>query len=95
MSESAQRLYQYLIFEADDDGFVGDARMVTRMANAPESAYEELKSNGFVYEFKSGVCVIIHWLHHNSVFRDGYQHTNFHEEWSQINLIGNNYVPII
>ena len=95
MSDSAQKLYQYLIFEADDDGFIGDPKRIIRMSDASEYDYEELKKSGFVHEFKSGVCVIIHWLHHNSIMRDGYVPTMYREERSQLRLSRNEYSPIV
>ena len=94
MSDSAQKLYQYLIFEADDDGFIGKPLQVANLAGVKEEHYEELKECGFVYEFRSGVCVIVHWLHHNTVLRDGYYPTKFREEYSQIRVSGGEYLPI-
>ncbi len=94
MSDAAQKLYQYLIFEADDDGFVGNPERVVAMANVSEKNYDELKECGFVHEFRSGVCVIIHWLHHNSVLRDGYLPTKFRGELAQIRVAGGEYQPI-
>ncbi len=93
MSESAQRLYQYLIFEADDDGFIENPMRVVDLARASEENYLELLECGFVHQFKTGVCVIIHWLHHNSVLRDGYQRTKFVEEFSQLRVRGGDYLP--
>ena len=95
MSLEAQRLYQFLIFEADDDGFVGDPARIIRMADANKCDYSELKEFGFVHEFKSGVCVIVHWLYHNSIIRDWYTPTMYAEERSQLRLRGNEYQPIV
>lgn len=92
MSESAKKLYQYLIFEADDDGFVENPMRVVAMAEVSEECYGELIECGFVYRFQSGVCVIAHWLHHNSVLRDGYSQTKFKEELSQLRVRGGDYV---
>ena len=94
MSADAQRLYQYLIFEADDDGFIAKPLRVVDMANAGERSYEELKECGFVHEFGSGVCVIIHWLYHNTVLREGYVPTEFRSELAQIRVVGGEYRPI-
>ena len=91
MSEAAQKLYMYLIFEADDDGFVGDPGRVARMSGASEQDYAELRASGFVHEFKSGICVIMHWLYHNTVLRDGYVQTKYREELAQIRVAGGEY----
>ena len=91
MSEAAQKLYVYLIFEADDDGFVGDPGRVARMSGASEQDYAELRSSGFVHEFKSGICVIMHWLYHNTIWRDGYVQTKYREELAQIRVAGGEY----
>lgn len=94
MSAAAQRLYIYLILEADDDGFVSDPLRIVRMISVGEQDYEELKSCGFVHEFKSGICVIMHWLYHNSIWRDGYTATMFREERAQVKICGNEYLPL-
>ena len=94
MSASAQRLYQYLIFEADDDGFVEKPDKIIDMAYASAKDYEELKDCGFVHEFRSGVCVIIHWLYHNTIYRDGYLPTKFRAEYAQLKIAGGEYQPL-
>ena len=95
MSDSAQKLYQYLIFEADDDGFIGDPDMVVRMAGVSSYDYDELVENRFVHEFPSGVAVILHWFYHNSICREGYVPTMFREERAQLRLGSNEYQPIV
>ncbi len=86
LPDRARILYQYLILEADDDGFVGNPIGVIRMAGATNEHYEMLKQEGFLIEFGSGVCLITHWLRHNSIARDGYVSTVFREEISQIKI---------
>lgn len=84
LADRARILYQYMILEADDDGFVNDPMRVVRMAEATEENYEMLIKAGFLYEFKSGVCVLMHWLCHNSTTRQGYVSTIYTEERSRL-----------
>ena len=86
LPSEAQRLYLYMILEADDDGFIGHMRQVLMIADSDKAALEVLKVNGFVIEFKSRVCVISHWLLHNSIDRSGYTPTEFAIERSQVYL---------
>ncbi|MBE6532132.1 MAG: hypothetical protein E7676_01320 [Ruminococcaceae bacterium] len=86
LPDRARILYQYMILEADDDGFVDDPMRVVRMAEATEENYGMLIDAGFLFEFKTGVCVLMHWLCHNSTDREGYISTIFTEERSQLKI---------
>ena len=82
----ARMLYWYLIFDADDDGFVGNPQRVIRMAGASDEHYEMLLEAGFILDFPSGVCVIVHWFCHNVKTREGYMPTVFTAELSQLRI---------
>ena len=82
----ARMLYWYLIFDADDDGFVGNPQRVIRMAGASDEHYEMLLEAGFILDFPSGVCVISHWFCHNVKTREGYMPTVFTAELSQLRI---------
>ena len=82
----AQRLYLYMILEADDDGFIGHMRQVLMISDSDRFTLEMLIKAGFVIEFKSRVCVITHWRMHNSIDRSGYSPTEFVAERAQVYL---------
>lgn len=86
LPSDALKLYVYLMLEADDDGFVGHVRTVINMAGLDRNILEMLKSRGLIYEFKSGVCVIVHWLKQNKTQRNGYTPTEYIAERSQLYL---------
>ena len=86
LPDRARILYQYLNFEADDDGFVANPHRVILMARATNEDYQALVSAGFIMDFSAGLCAIIHWHQHNIINRDGYQKTEFTEERSQLKI---------
>ena len=86
LPDRARILYQYLNFEADDDGLVASPHRVILMARASEEDYSILVRAGFVIDFPSGMCAIIHWHQHNIINRDGYQKTEFTEERAQLKI---------
>lgn len=79
MPPSAQVLYFHLMGNADDDGFVGNPRGITRMAGCAESDLTELASSGFIIRFAK-VVVITHWHVHNKIRKDAYRPTMFKAE---------------
>jgi hypothetical protein len=66
-------LYYELGVRADDDGFVGNPRKITRFAECSEEDMKRLIDKGFVYMFDSGVLAIRHWLANNQIRNDRYQ----------------------
>jgi hypothetical protein len=86
MSSEALKLYLYMILEADDDGFVGHMRQVLMIAESSRETLKLLINRGFVIEFKTGICVIVHWRWHNIIDRSGYNPTDFLAERAQVYL---------
>lgn len=82
----ALKLYLYLILEADDDGFIGHVRQVIKLADTSRKTLDILIDQGLIIEFKSKVCVIVHWLLHNLINRSGYTPTEFLAERAQVYL---------
>ncbi len=80
MPLSSQALYFHLLMRADDDGFVGNPRKITRMVNAQEDDVKVLLSKRFIIAFESGVMVIKHWKIHNYIQNDRYHETKYLEE---------------
>lgn len=90
MESGAQALYFHLNIQADDDGFVAPLK-VMRMIGAADDSIAVLKAKGFVIPFESGVVVVRHWRHHNSIRVDRYQPTVYLEEKRTLALDGSTY----
>ncbi|CAM3209711.1 conserved phage C-terminal domain-containing protein [Lactiplantibacillus plajomi] len=72
---SAQALYLHLMMNADDDGFLGNARTILRMVSASNDDYKLLIAKQFVIVFDDGVAVIKDWRIHNYIRKDRYRST--------------------
>jgi len=95
LSPEALKLYLYLTLEADDDGFIGHVRQVIKLADTNRETLNVLIQSGLVIEFKSKVCVIVHWLLHNLINRSGYTPTEFLAERAQVYINDEQlYTPI-
>lgn len=77
---TARLLYYELGVRADDDGFVGNPRKITRLAECSEDDIKTLEDNGFIYIFDSGILAIRHWLANNQIRNDRYHETYYKEE---------------
>lgn len=80
MPHSSQLLYFHLAMEADDDGFVSNPKRVMKLVGSQEDDYKVLIAKRFILPFKSGICVIKHWLIHNYIQKDRYLPTTHLEE---------------
>lgn len=94
MSSDAQALYFHLNIQADDDGFVAPLKVI-RMIGAADDSINILKMKGFVIPFDSGVIVIRHWRHHNTIRNDRYQPTSYLEERRTLSLDGSTYNMVL
>lgn len=77
---TARLLYYELGVRADDDGFVGNPRKITKFAECSEEDIKTLEDNGFIYMFDSGVLAIRHWTVNNQLRNDRYHGTYYVEE---------------
>lgn len=73
---------------ADDDGFVNNAKQIKRMIGASDDDLKLLIVKRFIIPFDTGVIVIRHWHIHNQIRKDRYKPTIFMEEMKQLCLIG-------
>lgn len=87
---TARLLYYELGVRADDDGFVGNPRKITRFAECSEEDIKILEKNGFIYMFDSGVLVIRNWLANNQLRNDRYHETYYKNEKNMIGVNPNN-----
>ncbi len=80
MPNSTQNLYFHLNMEADDEGFVNSPKRIMRTILASEDDLKLLLLKRFVIGFESGVIVIKHWKMHNTLRKDRFKPTDYHEE---------------
>ncbi|VDG20646.1 phage replication initiation protein [Lactobacillus plantarum] [Lactiplantibacillus mudanjiangensis] len=74
---SSQALYLHLIMNADDDGFLGNAKTVLRMAGASNDDFKLLVAKQFIIVFDDGITVIKDWRIHNYIQKDRYRSTMY------------------
>lgn len=80
MPMSAQCLYFHLNMEADDEGFLGNAKTIRRKIGASEDDLKILLAKQFIIPFESGVVVIKDWKIHNYIRSDRFNETVYTEE---------------
>lgn len=76
---SSQNLYFHLNMRADDDGFI-TPKKIMRMIGSSDDDYKILVGKRFLIEFENSVCVIKHWLIHNTIRKDRYFKTKYNKE---------------
>lgn len=86
MPMSAQCLYFHMNMEADDDGFLGNAKTIRRKIGASEDDLKLLIAKKFIIPFESGVVVIKDWKIHNYIAKDRYSTTVYKDEKQQLEL---------
>lgn len=89
MNLSAQALYFHLCLSADDEGFVGKPKTITRMIGADLNDLQTLIKHKFLLLFESGVVVIKHWRINNVIRKDRRKSTTYLKEKSLLNLTDN------
>lgn len=89
MPATSQLLYFHLNMNADDDGFVGSPKRIMRMIRSSDDDFKMLVAKRFVIIYKTGVCVIKHWLVHNTLQKDRYHETMYTEEKKQLTVKDN------
>lgn len=79
-------LYFFLNLEADDDGFVGNPKMIMRLTGTTKEDMKLLIDNDYIILFETGVIVITDWTEHNSIRKDRKKDTRFIKEKQQLTL---------
>lgn len=78
---SAQSLYFHLNMRADDDGFVNNARSITRAVGSSADDLKLLIAKRFVLAFDN--CIVVkHWRMHNTLRKDRYKPTQYQGEFA-------------
>ncbi len=92
LSDKAKAFYIYLILEADDDGFIGNLKTITRSCGANAKTVESLINQGLLLKFSDKVAVIVHWPMQNKVRQDRYTKTVYKKEFEQLMVLGGKYI---
>lgn len=86
MPASTQLLYFHLGMEADDEGFIGNARMLGRAYGASNDDLKLLQAKGFIIVFESGVTVVKDWNLNNQIRKDRLKPTIYQAEKSLLSI---------
>lgn len=89
MPLSAQALYFHLSLNADDDGFLGNARKIRAMIGASEDDLKLLIAKNFLIPYHSGVIVVKHWRQNNYLRNDRHKATIYQDELSMLEIKAN------
>ncbi|MDB1561843.1 conserved phage C-terminal domain-containing protein [Pediococcus pentosaceus] len=89
MPLSAQALYLHLIMNADDDGFIGNARTILRMVGASNDDLKLLIAKQFILTFDDGITVVKDWRIHNYIQKDRYHRTMYKEHLEELEVNDN------
>ena len=86
MPSSSQLLYFHLGMEADDEGFIGNAKMLSRAYGSNNDDLKLLEAKGFIIAFPSGVTVVKDWNLNNKIRKDRQKPTIYTEEKTLLSL---------
>ncbi len=95
MPGTSQLLYFHLAIRADDEGFVSSPKRIMRMLGSSEDDFKVLVAKKFIIPFESGVCVISHWLIHNTIRMDRFNKTTYEDEKKQLVVRENKVYKLI
>lgn len=84
MPLTTQALYFHLNIRADDDGFVSNCNSIMRLVGAKEDDFKLLILKRYLIPFENKICVIRHWLIHNTIRKDRYNPTIYTNEKNQL-----------
>lgn len=86
MPSSSRLLYFDLGMEADDEGFIGNARMLSRAYGASSDDLKLLATKGFIIMFPNGVTVVKDWNLNNKLRKDRIKPTIYTNEKELLSL---------
>ena len=80
MPLSAQALYFHLGMNADDEGFLNNAKSIQRSIMASDDDMKILIAKKFIIPFESGIVAVKHWKMHNQIQPSRLKPTQYTEE---------------
>ena len=84
MPASSQLLYFHLGMEADDDGFIGNPKKISRIIGGSDDDLKILLSKKFLLIFDSGIVVVKHHRMNNNWDKYNCKRTVYLEEFNQL-----------
>jgi len=89
MPSESQLLYFHIGMTADDDGFIGNAKMIQRSIGASDDSMKILIVKKFIISFNNGVMVVKHWRINNFIRGDIYKETKYLDQRKLLNMRDN------
>ena len=86
LPEKSRLAYFYLLLAADDEGFLGNTKLILTMQNLNQKSIVPLIEKGFFYYFDTCVGVIMHWYSQNRVAKDRFTPTIYREERNRLTI---------
>ncbi len=86
MPISTRLLYYDFCMRADDDGFIDSPMKIIKMIGCSEDDLRVLIAKNYLIPFENKVCVIRHWLIHNTIRKDRYNPTIHIDERNQLSV---------
>ena len=86
MPVSTQNLYFHLLMHADDDGFLGNPKTITRSIGAHQDDLKLLIEKGYLFVFEDGAIAIKDWFIHNYIPKDRYHETVYKEDKKKLEV---------
>lgn len=86
MPLSSQALYLHLLMNADDDGFIGNAKTIVRMVGGSNDDFKLLIAKQFIIVFDDGITVIKDWRIHNYIQKDRYHQTIYKDHLKELSF---------
>ena len=86
MPISTRLLYYDFCMRADDDGFIDSPMKIIKMIGCTEDDLRILITKNYLIPFQNKVCVIKHWLIHNTIRKDRYNPTIHIDERNQLSV---------
>ena len=102
MPLTTQALYFHLGMNADDDGFINNAKRIQRGIGASADDLNLLIAKKFLIKFDSGVVVIKHWRVNNTIRNDRKNDTKYSDEMNLLTVkengaytLSNGLIPVL
>ncbi len=86
MPATSQSLYFHLLMHADDDGFLGNPKTITRSIGAHQDDLKLLIEKGYLFVFEDGAIAIKDWFIHNYIPKDRYHETVYKEDKKKLEV---------
>ena len=87
LSHGAQCLYFHFSMNADDEGFLNNAKSIMALLKSKQEDLRQLIETGYVLQVAPDVYVITHWFVNNQIQKDRFSPTIYVEEKKSLELV--------